>query len=247
MKPQKKRITRNTLVALIIVIGGFLAFTAGTIENVSYLNGLFFELTHKGIESTPQLKLEFWQDGKRVFMTDDSGLKGTKSSKEVQPIIEAKLKSAPFEIHFPRLVNKPSCWKGCPPAIMICTSDESLPNVQIGYKDTTGSDVNCFNAGTGIPDTEYPSGILFLRAFDGVGHNFFSDDRIIHLSSSVDKIYITRVGYTSQDAELQGLPTGGMSLTEWKKDLYLTVWINKNRNDTIDDGEFEYILLHFLQ
>jgi len=147
---------------------------------------------------------------------------GTRAGKDV---VTATMRAAPFELRFPKQPKDV--------AIQVCAwTDDSIFSVEDGAAVSTSP---YFRPGTGVADYEYGSGTLFLN---DEGHNHFVDTRIAAQSASEDKVYVAQT-WLQQKAT---------PLTQRKGDVYLTVFIDKNKDGTFEltgPAEYEFVVLHF--
>jgi predicted Ser/Thr protein kinase len=147
---------------------------------------------------------------------------GTRGANEV---VTATMRAAPFELRFPK---QPA---GVP--VQVCAwTDDSVFSVENGASASTSP---YFGPGTGIADYEYGSGTLYLN---DEGHNHFVDTRIAAQSATEDKVYVAQTWFQQKTTPL----------AERKGDLYLTVFIDKNKDgkfEVTNPAEYEFVVLHF--
>lgn len=174
------------------------------------------------LQRTPELALEFWsadQTPVQYKMYTKHTAEYTRDDIE-SVVVDAK--AAPFEIHFPTL---PTSTYG---ALQICAwTDDSIFNI-VPSTDVTTDYESPFTPGKGLADTNAGSARLPLT---NEYISYWAGDRVDHMSDTKDKIYISKIDDTT--------------LTNWKKDLYLTLWIDRNLDHIIDSGEYEYVTVHF--
>lgn len=141
------------------------------------------------------------------------------------PVTTVAMKAEPFELRVPSL--------GKDLAMRICAwTDESVFRIEAGAKTESHP---CYSPGTGIADFEHGSGTLFLNQ---EGHNYLIDTRLAKHSEEQDKILVSQFGTAGAST----------SVDQWKGDVYLSVFIDKDGDDTFDrtgPAEFEYVILDF--
>ena len=81
-------------------------------------------------------------------------------------------------------------------------------------------------------------GLLYLS---NEGFNYLTGTRVTSVSCKLDKVYVSRV--VTPDY-ISGGPRS-VSLTEQRGDLYLTVALDLDNNQAIDNGEYEFVKLDF--
>lgn len=141
------------------------------------------------------------------------------------PVSTIALKAEPFELRFPSLKKDQ--------AVQICAwTDDSVFRIQEGAKT---EDHTCYAPGTGISDFEHGSATLFLHI---EGHNYLIDTRMTKHSEDQDKVMFSRIQLGDS-----ATPVG-----EWKGDVYLSVFIDRDGDRTFDrtgPAEYEYVVLDF--
>ncbi|GAB2869906.1 hypothetical protein GCM10027176_84490 [Actinoallomurus bryophytorum] len=121
----------------------------------------------QGLQRTPRLGLEFWQDG-----TQDPMSFATQGDKDV---VTVSMRAAPFELRFPELPADV--------ALEVCAwTDDGIFTVKDG---AAVSDSPYFRPGTGLADYEYGSGTLYLN---NEGHNHLVGTRIAAQSAGESKV-----------------------------------------------------------
>jgi hypothetical protein len=165
---------------------------------------------------SPWLGLEVWQDGKASSLFKVD-LYRTRVS----------LSSAPFEIRVPRL-------KGDDPPVLLTawTTDKIFDQLKPGEKINEESE-SYFNPYKAMADTAAGSATLML---DDDAHAFYDEDRLKTVSDNQSTIYFSSV--------LEG-DENERSLKDQKSKLYLVVFRDLNHNKTIDNGEYEFLILEF--
>jgi len=140
-------------------------------------------------------------------------------------VVTVTMKTAPFELRFPKQAKDV--------AVEVCAwVDDSVFHIEDGASLSTDPR---FAPGTGLADYEYGSGTLYL---DNEGHNHFVDTRIASQSATQDKVYIAQTWRAQQSSPLQ----------RQRGDLYLTVYIDKNKDGKATltgPAEYEFVILHF--
>jgi hypothetical protein len=164
---------------------------------------------------TPWLGLEVWQDGKA------NGLfKGDLKSTRVA------MSRAPFEIRVPRV-------KDDPPVLVAASTNRSIfDQLKRGEK----LDVNAesfFNPYKAMADTRAGSATLML---DDDAHYVYDEERLKPISDSLNTIFISSI-LTDAGAE--------QSVTSQTDDLYLVIFRDLDKNETVDNGEYEFLILDF--
>ncbi len=180
------------------------------------------------LQRTPQLALEFWNGTKTEEYPMTVEHTARYSQNDVT-IIHVAVKPAPFEIHFPTLE------KDSGGGVHICAwTDDSIFSVSPGTNFTDYSDTNAaafsspFVPGKGISNT--PAGDAILPITNKY-NSYWVNDRVEHISDTKDKVFLSK--------------GDDQPFSTWKKKLYLAIWIDKDLNDVIGSGEYEYIVLDF--
>jgi hypothetical protein len=226
------------------VITGLLAVAAafttlwGAFQAIEGALGMWRNWTDKGTElvRTPRLGLEFWQNGVRndMFFNDNGN----------KEIVRVAMQSEPFELRFPKLEEDLCSPPGCNVALqMTAGSDDSNFSVRegtkIGYIDLEKhpEDIKYLDSpflhGKSAAAYQFGSGKLYLITD---AHMSFSGTQIASHSSSQDKIFFTTV----QPPE--GAPH---PLAKQKDDIFLTVVFDRDADEVIEFGEYEYVVLDF--
>jgi hypothetical protein len=172
---------------------------------------------------TPRLGLQFWQSDARDIMQFDENAEPA--------IVTVLMKRGPFEIRFPKLKRDQ--------ALQLCAwKDASIFNI------TDGKPVKkivFFIPGTGMADYEFGLGMLMLH---NKAHNYLIGNRVEALSSSTDRVYFSQTGDVAAS-----WATGGsvrkVPLTQQTDDIYLTAYVDKDKDKLVDYGEYEFVILHF--
>jgi hypothetical protein len=174
-------------------------------------------------QRTPQLALEFWEGGKdtQYPMTDDD--------KTDSDVVRVKATAAPFEIRFPTLDSDSG--KG----MHICAwTDDSIFNVVMGtdFSDISNENAKAFESyftpGKGISNTQAGNAILPVT---NKYNSYWVGKRVEHISDAKDRIFISKAN--------------DQLLSERKDPLYLSIWIDKDDDNSIDLSEYEYIVIDF--
>jgi hypothetical protein len=164
---------------------------------------------------TPWLGLEVWQDGKA------NGLFKVDSYST-----RVAMSRAPFEIRVPRAKDET-------PVLVAASTNRSLfDKLKRGEK----LDINAesfFNPYKAMADTRAGSATLML---DDDAHYVYDEERLKPISDSVSTIFVSSI-LTDVDAE--------QSVTSQKDDLYLVIFRDLDKNETVDNGEYEFLILDF--
>jgi hypothetical protein len=132
---------------------------------------------------------------------------------------------APFEIRVPRV-------KDDPPLLVAASTNRSLfDKLKRGEK----LDINAesfFNPYKAMADTRAGSATLML---DDDAHYVYSEERLKPISESLSTVFISSI--LSDDVE--------QSVTSQKDDLYLVLFRDLDKNETVDNGEYEFLILDF--
>jgi hypothetical protein len=132
---------------------------------------------------------------------------------------------APFEIRVPRV-------KDDPPLLVAASTNRSLfDKLKRGEK----LDINAesfFNPYKAMADTRAGSATLML---DDDAHYVYDAERLKPISDSLSTIFISSI--LSDDVE--------HSVTSQKDDLYLVLFRDLDKNETVDNGEYEFLILDF--
>lgn len=132
---------------------------------------------------------------------------------------------APFEIRVPRV-------KDDPPILIAASTNRSLfDKLKRGEK----LDINAesfFNPYKAVADTRAGSATLMLN---DDAHYVYDEERLKPISDSLNTIFISSV--LSDDVE--------QSVTSQKDDLYLVMFRDLDKNETVDNGEYEFLILDF--
>jgi hypothetical protein len=164
---------------------------------------------------TPWLGLEVWQDGKA------NGLfKGDLKSTRVA------MSRAPFEIRVPRV-------KDDPPLLVAASTSRSLfDQLKMGEK----LDINAesfFNPYKAAADTRAGSATLMVS---DDSHYVYDEERQKPISDSMTTIFISSILFNA-DVE--------QSVTSQKDDIYLVIFRDLDKSETVDNGEYEFLILDF--
>ncbi len=189
---------------------------------------------------TPRLGLEFWQEGARNDMFFNN-----EGDKE---IVRVSMKSGPFEMRFPRpdenggiLINgwvKDSIFN-------VREGTEIGENVDLAKDPKDIEDLKSpFLMGKTAADYEFGSGNLYVTRDS---HMYLGSTRIAPSPGGQAKAFFTTVWISIYGDKDSGVPisTEKHPLAEQEDDIFLTVFTDKNDDDVIDRGEYEYIVLDF--
>lgn len=164
---------------------------------------------------TPWLGMEVWQDGKA------NGLFKVDSYST-----RVAMSRAPFEIRVPRVKD------GTPLLVAASTNRSLFDQLKRGEK----LDINAesfFNPYKAVADTRAGSATLMLN---DDAHYVYDEERLKPISDSVSTIFVSSI-LTDVDAE--------QSVTSQKDDLYLVIFRDLDKNETVDNGEYEFLILDF--
>ena len=164
---------------------------------------------------SPWLALEVWQDGKASGMFKVD-LRRTRVS----------LGREPFEIRVPRLKDDP------PVLVAAWTGDSIFSQLKQDEKLDIEA-TSYFNPYKAMADT--PAGSASLMLNDDA-HYVYDEDRLKHISDSQSTIFISSI--FPKDGEER-------SLKGQTDDVYLVVFRDLNHNETVDNGEYEFLILDF--
>jgi len=132
------------------------------------------------------------------------------------------LTQAPFRMRFPvvPIDNGPR----------ICAwTDDSIFTLKAG---TSMDQYPCLKPGSALPTPSVGATDLIL-AQDG--HNNLVGDRLVEVDGGYDQVSIASIIRGGADDE----PVG------WTTDIYLAIFLDKNKNNIIDKGEYDFVLLNF--
>jgi hypothetical protein len=133
------------------------------------------------------------------------------------------LSREPFEIRVPRLKDDP------PVLVTAWTSDKIFDQIKEGEK-LSGESSSYFNPYKTMADTRAGSATLML---DDDAHSAYDEDRLKPISESQSTIFISSIDEHS--------------LKDQKDNLYLVIFRDLNHNETVDNGEYEFLILDFKQ
>jgi hypothetical protein len=131
----------------------------------------------------------------------------------------------PFEIRVPRVKDE------TPILVAASTNRSILDQLKRGEK----LDINAesfFNPYKAMADTRAGSATLML---DDDAHYVYDEERLKPISDSLSTIFISSI--LSDGAE--------QSVTSQKDDLYLVIFRDLDKNETVDNGEYEFLILDF--
>jgi hypothetical protein len=161
------------------------------------------------------LGLEIWQDGKANGLFKGGDSYSTRVA----------MSRAPFEIRVPRV-------KDGPPLLVAASTNRSLfDKLKRGEK----LDINAesfFNPYKAMADTRAGSATLML---DDDAHYVYDAERMKPISDSVSTIFTSSI---LSDGDEQ-------SITSQKDDLYLVIFRDLDKNETVENGEYEFLILDF--
>jgi hypothetical protein len=134
------------------------------------------------------------------------------------------LSREPFEIKVPRLPDNP------PVLIAAWKSDGIFSQLKEGEKLDIEA-TSFFNPYKAMADTPAGSATLML---DEDAHYVYDDERLKSISESQSTIFISSV-----------LDGDERSIKDQKDDLYLVVFRDLNKNEIVENGEYEFLVLDF--
>jgi hypothetical protein len=132
---------------------------------------------------------------------------------------------APFEIRVPRVKDE------TPVLVAASTNRRLFDQLKRGEK----LDINAesfFNPYKAVADTRAGSATLMLN---DDAHYVYDEERLKPISDSLNTIFISSI--LSDGAE--------QSVTSQKDDLYLVIFRDLDKNETVDNGEYEFLILDF--
>jgi hypothetical protein len=170
------------------------------------------------VAHTPWLALRFEQDGKPVRLVNRD-----------MRTTEVELAPRPFRIIFPR--NAPDI------AYQLCAWTEDSIFRQLVSRATDrdlnkGSEHPCFGFGTGMADTEAGSGQLMLN---DEGHNYLID---LRLGPDPDHPFVYYSALWTRGA-------GEMPIAEARRPVYMIAFHDRDRDDLLDNAEYDFLVLSF--
>lgn len=235
---RRRNISRTwwgTVAGKITALIAILASIASIVAAVPIVSSYFHTDPPKVVtelQRTPELALEFWEGG-----TDNQYPMTTERRKEADGttmrIIHVAAKSAPFEIRFPTISSDDRA------GMHICAwTDDSIFNVKDGTDFSNWSDENMeafkspFVPAKGIANTT--SGNAILPVTDKY-NSYWVEDRVDRVSDTKDRIFISKAS---------GKGSEGL-LADRKENLYMTFWMDRDQSNSIEFGEYEYIVMSF--
>lgn len=164
---------------------------------------------------SPWLGLEVWQDGKASGLFKVD-LRRTRVS----------LGREPFEIRVPRVTDDP------PVLVTAWTSDSIFSQLKQDEKLDIEA-TSYFNPYKAMADTPAGSASLMLNED---AHYIYDEGRLKPISDSQSTIFVSSIFSGGSDER---------SLKDQKDDVYLVIFRDLNRNETVDNGEYEFLILDF--
>jgi hypothetical protein len=132
---------------------------------------------------------------------------------------------APFEIRVPRV-------KEDAPVLVAASTNRSLfDKLKRGEKLDIDAE-SFFNPYKAMADTRAGSATLML---DDDAHYVYDEERLKRISDNESTIFVSSI--LSDDV--------GQSVTSQKDDLYLVIFRDLDKNETVDNGEYEFLILDF--
>jgi hypothetical protein len=136
--------------------------------------------------------------------------------------VKVDLNAAPIELRFPK--------HGTKDVYQLCawTNKSIFLAIRPGR---TVDDIDYFIPGTGIADTPYTSGTLFV---ENEAHNYLIGTR---LGSNPDyySVLYSRVSVSGQEHRL----------ADYHETIYVVAFCDLNKNHTVDGNEYEFLILKF--
>lgn len=135
------------------------------------------------------------------------------------------LSREPFELRVPRLKDD------SPVLVTAWTADSIFGQLKQDEK-IDGESSSYFNPYKAMADTAAGSASLML---DDDAHYVYNEDRMKPISDSQSTIFVSSVFSDGNEH----------SLKEQKDDVYLVIFRDLNNNETIENGEYEFLILDF--
>jgi hypothetical protein len=166
---------------------------------------------------TPSLGLQVWQDDAQnaMFLADEGS----------DPLVRVPMDARPFQIRVPRQPDDVGIGVGAWP-------DASILRLQPGES----TEATQFGPGKGGAAFVFGGGNLTLTT---EANNYFIGDRL-ESEGDRDAIFVS----TFTDPALPE-PEQVSPVTDQEEDVYVVVYIDKNSDEIVDVGEYEYMLLDF--
>ena len=167
-------------------------------------------------DRTPNVGLEFWQDGTLAPMLFQDGN---------DDLIRVELDPGPFTMRVPSVEEEM--------AVEVCAwTDESVIRHKPNDPDIPANKIPCMRPGRGIADEEYASGRLYLNK---EAKNYLIGTRLRKHSAELDQAFFSRTWLGDRQSPL----------SQQEDPLYLAVYIDRNANRIIEFGEYEAVELKF--
>jgi hypothetical protein len=213
----------------LLAVAAALTTLWGAYQAVNGLLGILSEARVKGTELniTPTLGLEIWQGGTQndMFLDEQTGT------------VRVSMKPEPFELRFPK--------EGFPKdgeLRVVAWTNDSVFNVRPGTKVGTNIDfqkhpedvLSPFVGGKQMAAEQYGLGTLVLN---NEAYNQIYTDTIASQSTTKSKRTFVAVWHINNQERVL--------LTEWKEDIFLTVFIDLDIDAVMDQREYERIILDF--
>lgn len=132
---------------------------------------------------------------------------------------------APFEIRVPRAKDETSV------LVAASTNRSIFDQLKKGEKLDIDAE-SFFNPYKAMADTRAGSATLMLN---DDAHYVYDEERLKPISDSLSTIFVSSI--LSDDVE--------QSVTNQKDDLYLVIFRDLDKNETVDNGEYEFLILDF--
>jgi hypothetical protein len=217
------------LVALATAIGALW----GAVQAVQGVASLIEDAQRRAHPSdlvrTQWLGIEIWQDDKRLGLSEYAPTTYNHS--------QATLDAAPFELRFPSQYSDLGL-------SIVAWTDSS---VQVDRDQPAGSFDSDGNVSPTSPNAIFHWGNRFATIGRGTntlvvsnaGHNFLNISNATSISGEMNSVYYSQfldAGPGGEDKPMSQLED---------KQLYLTVWVDLNKDDIVDWSEYDYIKLNF--
>lgn len=219
---------KRTIVSVVAAAGaiGTIAGAVNVIVPVEHWVSHHFQQQKPGLLNRSQeLGFEIWQNKQRVDMYQDSST--PMSSYEAQ---RANVDAAAFELRFPAAHAQPGIR-------IVAWTDRSVFQIEQGKPAQTVGTNHWFGVGRGMADTNASSANLMIS---NNGFMYFIGTRADPISPEQVAIYFNSVTKVDES----GRPVRPLSTLKGKE-LYFVMWVDTNADKIVDNGEYEYLTVHF--
>lgn len=213
---------RSGLKVFFGVAGAVISAAAGVVALYTFLTGRgsIGDEAFEGIEyfHSASLGVEVIQGNtKREMVSSES------YGESFYDAYEVRMKPAPFRLILPRRSDDD--------VVQICawTDDSIFAEV---YRDRPVAEVPFFRSGTGIAGAEFSVPILFLN---DEGHNYYQYERLERVSDFKHGASFSKVWQDGEETHLSKV----------EGPIYMVIFMDLDRDDILDFGEFEYFVLQF--